>query len=37
MARRLDRRVLRTRKLLREAMMALIMEDGYESISGLHG
>lgn len=33
MARRLDRRVLRTRKLLREAMMALIMEDGYDAIS----
>lgn len=33
MARRLDRRVLRTRKLLRDAMMALIMEDGYDAIS----
>lgn len=33
MARRLDRRVLRTRKLLREAMMDLIMEEGYDAIS----
>lgn len=33
MARRLDRRVLRTRKLLRDAMMALIMEEGYDAIS----
>ena len=33
MARRLDRRVLRTRKLLREALMALIMEEGYDAIS----
>ena len=33
MARRLDRRVVRTRKLLREALMALILEEGYDSIS----
>jgi AcrR family transcriptional regulator len=33
MARRLDRRVQRTRKLLREALMALILEEGYEEIS----
>lgn len=33
MARRLDRRVQRTRKLLREAMMALILEEGYDAIS----
>lgn len=33
MARRLDRRVQRTRKLLREALTALILEEGYEEIS----
>ena len=33
MARRLDRRVQRTRKLLREALMALILEEGYDDIS----
>ena len=33
MARRLDRRVQRTRKLLREALMALILEVGYDTIS----
>ncbi len=33
MARRLDRRVQRTRKLLRVAMMELILEEGYDSIS----
>lgn len=33
MARRLDRRVQRTRKLLRESMMALILEEGYDAIS----
>lgn len=33
MARRMDRRVQRTRKLLREALMALILEDGYDAIS----
>ncbi len=33
MARRMDRRVQRTRKLLRESLMALILEEGYESIS----
>lgn len=33
MARRLDRRVVRTRKLLREALMALILEEGYDAIS----
>jgi AcrR family transcriptional regulator len=33
MARRLDRRVQRTRKLLREALMELILEEGYDSIS----
>ena len=33
MARRMDRRVQRTRKLLRDAMMSLIMEDGYDAIS----
>lgn len=33
MARRLDRRVQRTRKLLREALMALILEEGYDAIS----
>jgi AcrR family transcriptional regulator len=29
----MDRRVQRTRKLLREAMMSLIMEDGYDALS----
>jgi AcrR family transcriptional regulator len=33
MARRLDRRVVRTRKLLRDALMALILEEGYDAIS----
>ena len=33
MARRLDRRVQRTRKLLREALMELILEEGYDTIS----
>lgn len=33
MAHRLDRRVQRTRKLLREALMALILEEGYDAIS----
>jgi AcrR family transcriptional regulator len=33
MARRLDRRVQRTRKLLRESLMALILEEGYDEIS----
>jgi AcrR family transcriptional regulator len=33
MARRLDRRVQRTRKLLRDAMMALILEEGYDALS----
>lgn len=33
MARRLDRRVQRTRKLLRESMMSLILEEGYDAIS----
>ncbi len=33
MARRLDRRVQRTRKLLREALMDLILEVGYDTIS----
>lgn len=33
MARRLDRRVQRTRKLLREALMDLILEDGYDTVS----
>lgn len=33
MARRMDRRVQRTRKLLQEALMNLIMEDGYDAIS----
>ena len=33
MARRMDRRVQRTRKLLREALMALILEEGYDAIS----
>ena len=33
MARRMDRRVQRTRKLLRESMMALILEEGYDEIS----
>lgn len=33
MARRLDRRVQRTRKLLRESLMALILEEGYDAIS----
>jgi len=33
MARRMDRRVQRTRKLLRDAMMSLILEDGYDAIS----
>ena len=33
MARRLDRRVQRTRKLLRESIMALILEEGYDAIS----
>ena len=33
MARNTDRRVQRTRKLLRESMMALILEEGYDAIS----
>jgi AcrR family transcriptional regulator len=33
MARKLDRRVQRTRKLLRDAMMSLILEEGYDAIS----
>lgn len=33
MARRLDRRVQRTRKLLRESLMTLILEEGYDAIS----
>ncbi len=33
MARRMDRRVQRTRKLLRESLMALILEEGYDTIS----
>lgn len=33
MARRMDRRVQRTRKLLREALMELILEEGYDTIS----
>jgi len=33
MVRRLDRRVQRTRKLLRDALMALILEEGYDAIS----
>ena len=33
MARRMDRRVQRTRKLLREALMELILEEGYDAIS----
>jgi len=33
MVRRMDRRVQRTRKLLREALMSLIMEEGYDAIS----
>jgi len=33
MARQTDRRVQRTRKLLRESMMALILEEGYDAIS----
>lgn len=33
MARRLDRRVQRTRKLLREALMDLILQDGYDAVS----
>ena len=33
MARRMDRRVQRTRKLLREALMVLILEEGYDAIS----
>ena len=33
MARRLDRRVQRTRKLLRDSMLALILEEGYDDIS----
>jgi len=33
MARKMDRRVQRTRKLLRDALMSLIMEDGYDAIS----
>jgi AcrR family transcriptional regulator len=33
MARRMDRRVQRTRKLLREAMLALILEEGYDALS----
>lgn len=33
MARRLDRRVQRTRKLLRESLMGLILEEGYDAIS----
>ena len=33
MARPMDRRVQRTRKLLRESLMALILEQGYDAIS----
>lgn len=33
MARRLDRRVQRTRNLLRDALMALILDEGYDGIS----
>lgn len=33
MANRLDRRVQRTQKLLRESLMALILEEGYDAIS----
>jgi AcrR family transcriptional regulator len=33
MARRMDRRVQRTRKLLRESLMALILEEGYDAVS----
>lgn len=33
MARQLDRRVQRTRKLLRESLMSLILEEGYDDIS----
>lgn len=33
MARRNDRRVLRTRKLLRESILALVLEKGYDDIS----
>ena len=33
MARQQDRRVQRTRKMLREALMALILEEGYDEIS----
>lgn len=33
MARRFDRRVVRTRKLLREALLSAILEDGYDAIS----
>jgi AcrR family transcriptional regulator len=33
MARKQDRRIQRTRKLLRDALMDLIMEDGYDAIS----
>jgi AcrR family transcriptional regulator len=33
MARRLDRRVQRTRKLLQDALMNLILEEGYDAIS----
>jgi len=33
MARRSDRRVQRTRKLLRESIMALILEEGYDAIA----
>lgn len=33
MPRRLDRRVQRTRKMLRESLMSLIMEEGYDEIS----
>ena len=33
MARRLDRRVQRTRKMLRESLLSLILEEGYDEIS----
>jgi len=33
MARRLDRRVQRTRKLLRDALMSLILDEGFDAIS----
>lgn len=33
MARRLDRRVQRTRKLLRDSLMALILEEGFDTLS----